>query len=90
MGYSTKERRCRRHYGFSEERLLFYHVHSDANDEHGDINEAILKKYCVSAPTCKKERSLRRAFVGKIRRRATILFIATLSSPRTKYNQCNL
>ena len=29
--------------------MLFYHVHSDANDEHGDINEAILKKYCVSA-----------------------------------------
>ena len=32
-----------------EDALLFYHVHSDANDEHGDINEAILKKYCVSA-----------------------------------------
>lgn len=39
----------RRHYGIPEDALLFYHVHSDANDEHGDINEAILKKYCVSA-----------------------------------------
>jgi len=38
-----------RHYGIPEDALLFYHVHSDANDEHGDINEAILKKYCVSA-----------------------------------------
>lgn len=38
----------RRHYGIPEDALLFYHVHSDANDEHGDINEAILKKYCVS------------------------------------------
>jgi pyrroloquinoline-quinone synthase len=37
-----------RHYGISKEALLFYHVHSDANDEHGDINEAILKKYCVT------------------------------------------
>ena len=39
----------RRHYGIPEDGLLFFHVHSDANDEHGDINEAILKKYCVSA-----------------------------------------
>jgi len=38
-----------RHYGLTEEALLFYHVHSDANDEHGDINEAILKKYCATA-----------------------------------------
>jgi pyrroloquinoline-quinone synthase len=36
------------HYGLPEEALQFYHVHSDANDEHGDINEAILKKYCVT------------------------------------------
>jgi hypothetical protein len=55
----------------------FYHVHSDANDEHSDINEAILKKI-ASAPTCKKEHSLRRASVAIIRRRGTILFIATL------------
>lgn len=38
-----------RHYGLTEEALLFFHVHSDANDEHGDINEAILKKYCATA-----------------------------------------
>jgi pyrroloquinoline-quinone synthase len=38
-----------RHYGLPDDALLFYHVHSDANDEHGDINEAILKKYCVTA-----------------------------------------
>jgi pyrroloquinoline-quinone synthase len=38
-----------RHYGLSNDALLFYHVHSDANDEHGDINEAILKKYCTTA-----------------------------------------
>jgi len=38
-----------RHYGLPQEALQFYHVHSDANDEHGDINEAILKKYCVTA-----------------------------------------
>ncbi len=38
-----------RHYGIPKDALLFYHVHSDANDEHGDINEAILKKYCLTA-----------------------------------------
>lgn len=38
-----------RHYGVTRNDLLFFHVHSDANDEHGDINEAILKKYCVTA-----------------------------------------
>jgi coenzyme PQQ biosynthesis protein C len=38
----------RHHYGLPKEGLQFYHVHSDANDEHGDINEAILKKYCLS------------------------------------------
>ena len=38
-----------RHYGLTEEALLFFHVHSDANDEHGDINETILKKYCATA-----------------------------------------
>jgi pyrroloquinoline-quinone synthase len=37
-----------RHYGLPNDALLFYNVHSDANDEHGNINEAILKKYCVS------------------------------------------
>ena len=36
------------HYGLPPDALLFYNVHSDANDDHGDINEAILKKYCVS------------------------------------------
>ncbi|HEY1233586.1 MAG TPA: iron-containing redox enzyme family protein [Candidatus Binatia bacterium] len=38
-----------KHYGLSNDALLFYNVHSDANDEHGDINEAILKNYCVNA-----------------------------------------
>ena len=38
-----------RHYGLAKDALLFFAVHSDANDEHGDINEAILKKYCVTA-----------------------------------------
>ena len=37
-----------RYYGQPRAALLFYHVHSDANDEHGDINEAILKKYCTT------------------------------------------
>ena len=31
-----------------ETALQFYHVHSDANDEHGDINERILKQFCVT------------------------------------------
>src|SRR4029434_3490529 len=43
-----KEEALRQHFGLPEEALQFYHVHSDANDEHGDINEAILKRYCVS------------------------------------------
>jgi pyrroloquinoline-quinone synthase len=38
----------KRHYGLPEEALQFYHVHSDANDEHGDINERVLKKFCVT------------------------------------------
>ena len=37
-----------RYYGLPQAALLFYHVHSDANDEHGDINEAIRKKYCTT------------------------------------------
>ena len=36
------------YYGLPRDALLFYNVHSDANDDHGDINEAILKKYCIS------------------------------------------
>jgi pyrroloquinoline-quinone synthase len=43
-----------RHYGLTKDALIFYHVHSDANDEHGDINEAILKKYCVTAEAQEK------------------------------------
>ncbi len=35
--------------GYPNDALLFYHVHSDANDEHGDINEAILKAHCTTA-----------------------------------------
>src|ERR1041384_2454539 len=47
-GLLTAEEAMERHYGLPQEALQFYHVHSDANDEHGDINEAILKKYCVT------------------------------------------
>jgi pyrroloquinoline-quinone synthase len=43
-----------KHYGVPKEALLIFNVHSDANDEHGDINEAILKKYCVSREQQKK------------------------------------
>ena len=38
----------KRYYGLSDAALQFYHVHSDANDEHGAINENILKKFCVT------------------------------------------
>ena len=37
-----------RHYGLTQDALIFYHVHSDANDGHGDINEGILKRYCTT------------------------------------------
>jgi pyrroloquinoline quinone (PQQ) biosynthesis protein C len=47
-GLLSEGEALRRHYGLPEEALEFYHVHSDANDEHGDINEAILKKYCLT------------------------------------------
>jgi pyrroloquinoline-quinone synthase len=50
----------RQYFGLPEEALQFYHVHSDANDEHGDINEAILKKYCVSQELQEKALELRR------------------------------
>ncbi len=36
------------YYGLPEEALEFYFVHGDANDEHGSICEAILKKYCTT------------------------------------------
>jgi len=49
-----------RHYGLPNDALLFYHVHSDANDEHGDINEAILKKYCVTAEAQEKAQAAAR------------------------------
>ena len=45
-----------RHYGLPRDALLFYDVHSDANDDHGNINEAILKNYCVSVE--QQERAL--------------------------------
>ena len=37
-----------RYYGLPEDALEFYFVHSAANDEHGDIGESILKKYCTT------------------------------------------
>jgi len=49
-----------RHYGLPNDALLFYHVHSDANDEHGNINEAILKKYCVTAEAQEKAQAAAR------------------------------
>ena len=36
----------KKYYGLPEEALEFYYVHSGANDEHGDIGERILKRYC--------------------------------------------
>jgi pyrroloquinoline-quinone synthase len=48
-GLLAEEEALKRHYGIPAEALQFYHVHSDANDEHGDINETLLKKYCVTA-----------------------------------------
>ena len=45
-GLLTEGGALQQHYGLPQEALQFYHVHSDANDEHGDINEAILRKYC--------------------------------------------
>lgn len=44
----------RRYYGVPEEALEFYHVHGDANDEHGDINERVLKKYCATGELQRK------------------------------------
>jgi pyrroloquinoline-quinone synthase len=38
----------KKYYGLSDEVLEFHFVHSDANDEHGDICENILKQYCTS------------------------------------------
>ena len=38
----------KKYYGVPEKALEFYTVHSDANDEHGDINEQVLKKYCTT------------------------------------------
>ncbi len=35
-----------RYYGVPKAALQFYYVHSHANDEHGDINERILKQFC--------------------------------------------
>lgn len=43
-----------RYYGVPEAALEFYRVHSDANDDHGDINEQILKKFCVTSELQRK------------------------------------
>ena len=67
-----------RHYGVPKDALLFFNVHSDANDEHGDINEAILKKILRHRGTAAERLWRRRASAGKIRRRGAILFIGTL------------
>jgi pyrroloquinoline-quinone synthase len=53
-GLLTEAEALKRHYGISDEALQFYHVHSDANDEHGNINEAILKKYCLTSELQRK------------------------------------
>jgi pyrroloquinoline-quinone synthase len=36
------------YYGLVDQDLEFFFVHGDANDEHGNICEAILKEYCTS------------------------------------------
>lgn len=38
----------KQYYGLKDVDLEFHFVHSDANDEHGDICENILKQYCVT------------------------------------------
>jgi pyrroloquinoline-quinone synthase len=38
----------KRFYDVPEPALEFYHVHNDVNDDHGDINEQILKKFCTT------------------------------------------
>jgi len=35
-------------FGLPDQALEFFNVHSDANDEHGDICENIIKKYCTT------------------------------------------
>lgn len=38
----------KKYYDLPEEALEFYFVHSDANDEHGDICEDLLRKHCTT------------------------------------------
>lgn len=38
----------KKYFGLQDKDLEFYFVHSDANDEHGNICESILKQYCVT------------------------------------------
>lgn len=47
-GLPSEGKALQLHYGLPEESLEFYFVHSDANDEHGDICEDILKRYCTT------------------------------------------
>ena len=47
-GFLREGEALKKYYGLPEEALEFFHVHSSANDEHGDIGEAILKKYCAT------------------------------------------
>lgn len=47
-GFLREGEALKKYYGLPEDALEFYFVHSDANDEHGDINERILKKYCTT------------------------------------------
>jgi pyrroloquinoline-quinone synthase len=42
------------HYGLPDEALEFYHVHGDANDEHGDICEGVLRRWCTTAELQRK------------------------------------
>ena len=92
MGYLNEgEALLRRLWHSMRMRCCFTHVHSDANDEHGDINEAILKQYCVSAPTCKKRRYAAARFRWENQEtRHDIIYRYFVLVPRTKHNQCNL
>ncbi|NIO09460.1 MAG: hypothetical protein GTO40_16230 [Deltaproteobacteria bacterium] len=50
----------KKYYGLPNSALEFFNVHSDANDEHGDICEKILKNYCVTRELQRKALSAAR------------------------------
>ncbi len=44
----------KKYFGLPEEALEFFYVHSDANDEHGDICEDIIKEHCTTREAQRK------------------------------------